>query len=684
MYDVNLILEKLTFHEKCMLLTGSGALRTGEVNRVGISHLEFSDGPHGIRRLLGHPTYPQNCNIEGGDTAFPTASAMGASWSAETVFQVGEAIAKDCLQEGIDMLLAPGINMKRTPHCGRNFEYFSEDPYHTGILAASFIKGVQSKGIGTSLKHYAANNQEFQRGTINVEVDERTLREYYLKAFEIVLQHCNPTSVMCSYNKLNGIWCSENKYLLTELLRETWKYDGLIVSDWGAIHNISRALNAGMDLQMPRNADIQKQIQWGLDHKIISMKEVDRSVKKILCFMNKLLDMRQNIGDYDRKAQHKVAYKAACECITLLRNDQNILPITRDKYKRIAILGTCAQNPVFMGGGSSAVTVEAKSVDSPLFYLQNNDLGIEVDYFSLENVLGKESIVGEISKIGAYYDAVIYFVGDHDGTDVETESFDRDNLYFPNYINAAIQSGISSNPNFVLVLQTGSAIIPRDWSHVPALIEMWYAGEAGGKAIADILFGKINPSGKLSETFILNDRTDIDYPGDGTKICYREKYEVGYRYYDRHPNDVWFPFGHGLSYTEYLYSDLKLSKQSIDSAIFDLDISFCLKNNGMYDGKEIVQLYIASLDNVVDRPTKELKRFAKIALKSGEKQNVYFTLTQSDFAYFNTCLHDWHVESGRYRICISSSSAKTELSDIVEIRYINDYTIHSTDTSMVL
>lgn len=293
-----------------------------------------------------------------------------------------------------------------------------------------------------------------------------------------------------------------------------------------------------------------------------------------------------------------------------------------------------------MVDGSSAVTVAAESVDAPLFYLQNNNLGIEVDYFSLKDVLRKEAIIGQMSKIGTAYDAVVYFVGDKNGPDIETESFDRDNLYFPNYINAAIRAGINSNPNFVLVLQTGSAILPRGWSHAPALIEMWYTGESSGKAIADVLFGKVNPSGKISETFMLKDRTDLDYPGDGVKLCYKEKYEVGYRYYDKHPEDVWFPFGHGLSYTKYTDLDLKLSRHHADKDNFDLDISFSLKNNGMYDGKEVVQLYIAPLDNIVDRPVKELKRFAKITLKSGEKQKVHFTLNQKDFAYFNTCLHD--------------------------------------------
>ena len=684
MLDVKKILNELTFEEKCTLLTGGGALRSGEVERLGVPYLEFSDGPHGIRRLIGHPFYPQECHIEGGDTAMPTASAMGASWNEKIAFCAGETIAEDCKQEGIDMLLAPGTNMKRTPHCGRNFEYFSEDPYHSGMLAAAFINGVQSKGIGTSLKHFAVNNQEINRGTINAEVDERTLREYYLKPFEVVLQHCNPTSVMCAYNKLNGIWCSENRYLLTEILKEDWGYAGMVISDWGAVHNISRSLKAGLDLQMPKNANIEKQLQWGMKNGIITMEDVDRAVRKVLEFMDRILEMRCEQTGYDRQKQHKAAYEAACECITLLRNERNILPIIKEKYKRIAVLGKCAEMPVFMGGGSSAVTVEAGSIDKPIDFMKQKAEGVEVDFYDLENVLRSEQVIYRINKIGAEYDALVYFLGDNYGPDVETESFDRDNLYFPNYINAAIQACIDSNPNFVLVLQTGGAILPRGWSNVPALVEMWYAGEAGGSAIADVLFGRVNPSGKLSETFALTDRNDLDYPGDGVKLCYKEKYEVGYRYYDKHPEKIWFPFGHGLSYTEFTYSDMTVSETQLGCAIFQVEVCFNLKNAGKMAGKEVVQLYIASLDSIVDRPIKELKRFKKVPLKPGAEQKVTFTLNENDFAYFNTCLHEWHVENGRYRICVASSSAKTELSEVVEIKYVQDYTIESVDSSMVL
>ncbi len=682
------ILQEMTFEEKCTILTGSAALSTAALPRLGIPSVNLSDGPHGVRRLIGHPRFPQECNISGGDTALPTASAVGASWSEDVAYLAGQTIARDCWQEDIQMLLSPGTNMKRTPHCGRNFEYYSEDPYHSGMLAAAFINGVQSEGIGTSLKHFAVNSQEIKRGTINAEVDERTLREYYLKPFEVTLQHSDPTSVMCAYNKLGGIWCSEHAWLLTQILKEEWGYDGMVISDWGAVHNISRALKAGLDLQMPKNVNIEKQLRWGLEHGILTQADIDRAVRKVLAWIDKFQTMQsEHVAEervYDRNKQHQAAYEAACECITLLRNEREILPLSAEKYKKVAIIGKCAEMSVIMGGGSSKVTVEAGSIDHPLRFLTEHAKGMELDFISLEDILQSEAGMYKMEQIGPQYDAVVYFVGDAYGPDVETESFDRDNLYFPNYINAVINAGMESNPNFVLVLQTGGAILPRRWENVPALVQMWYAGEAGGRAIADVLFGKVNPSGKLSETFPLVDRQDLDYPGDGTKLRYLEKYEAGYRYYDKHPQEIWFPFGHGLSYTSFAYAGLELSENDFDRPEFELEVSFTLRNTGKMDGKEVVQLYVAPVDSIVDRPVQELKKFAKVALKAGESSVVRFKLDHTDFAYYNPFLYNWHVESGRYRILISSSSAKQELSETVHIRYLEDYTIDSVDSSMVL
>ncbi len=686
MKRIDFLLENMTLEEKAALLAGRQALSAAGMEKYDIPVIEMSDGPHGIRRLIGHPLFPQECHIEGGDVCYPTASALGASWNKELAFQTGAAIAKDCIQEGIDMLLAPAVNMKRTPHCGRNFEYFSEDPLHAGVLGAAFINGVQSEGIGTSLKHYAVNNQEINRGTINAEVDERTLREYYLKVFEILLKHCNPTSVMCAYNKLNGIWCSENRYLLTEMLKEEWGYDGLVVSDWGAVHNISKAIAAGLDLQMPRNAQIKEQIKEGIEQGIITEEDVNRAVAAMLKFVEKTEAMRSERNkEYSRQKQHETAYQAACETITLLRNDRGILPITKEKYKKIAVIGKTAEKLLFMGGGSSKVSVEDKSVDIPLTCIHKNADGIQVDYYpAFDEEFCDEGVLRPINAMSADYDCVLLFVGDNYGPDCETESFDRDNIKLPNYMNAFIEAAVKKFKNTVLILQSGGPVLPWRWENVPAMIQMWYSGEAAGGAIADILFGKVNPSGKLSETFMKKERTDLDYPGDEIKVEYKEKQDVGYRYYDRHPEEVWFPFGHGLSYTSYEYSDLKLSTKQIDREKFTVSVSCKIKNTGNSAGKEAVQLYISPLDAVTARPLKELRGFEKVTLEAGEEKDIAFELTEADFAYYNVCLHDWHVESGSFAVLVGASSQDIRLQDTLSIRYAQDYTKDMFDGSMIL
>lgn len=685
--NINNILNELTLEEKCKLLTGSAALSSAAIERLGIPSLNMSDGPHGVRRLIGHRLYPQECNIEGGDTCFPTASAVGSAWNRSIAYDAGRAIALDCIMEDIQMLLAPAVNMKRTPHCGRNFEYYSEDPYLAGILGAEFIKGVESRGVGTSLKHFAANNQEIDRGTINAEIDERTLREYYLKPFEIVLKNSTPASVMCSYNKINGIWASENRWLLTEILKEEWGYDGLIISDWGAVHNVANAIKAGLDLHMPQNKTIEDEVRCGLETGVITEEDLNRAIKAILRFLEKYAEKKDIPVDYSREKQHQKAYNAACETITLLRNDNNILPLNKETTKKIAVLGRCAKEPLFMGGGSSHVSILDESVETPFdCIVENAAEDAIIDYFPVfENGFNDEGVLRKVAAADEDYDCYIMFIGDNYGTDCETESFDRDNLKLPNYINASIESAVRLfGEKLILILQTGGPVIPFRWEKASCVVQMWYSGEAAGKAVADIVFGRVNPSGKLSETFPLKEREGLEYPGDGVKCEYLEKQNVGYRYYDAHPQEVWFPFGHGLSYTEFEYSSLELSEEKITSDKFSIQVSFKLKNIGKMAGKEVVQLYIAPLDSIVARPQKELRAFDKIELGVGEEKKVTFTLTDSDFAYYNTCLHAWHVESGAYRIMIGASSTDIRLSKGISVRYIGDYTKDKFDGSMVL
>ncbi len=686
--DIKKIMSEMTFEEKATLLTGASVLSTAEIEHLGIRKIEMSDGPHGVRRLLDNPDYPQECNIDGGDCCFPTASAVASSWSREVAFSAGQALALDCKEEGIDLLLAPAVNMKRIPNCGRNFEYYSEDPYLAGIMGAEFINGIQSEGIGTSLKHYAMNNQELYRGNVSVEADERTMREYYLKVFEILLRHCDPTTVMCAYNKVNGIWCAENRYLLTELLREEWGYDGLVASDWGAVHDIGKSVKAGLDLQMPANTRIISQLQTALDNKIIEMSDIDRAVGRMLEFIDRMTNMATERKPYSRAEQHKGAYDAACECITLLKNDNDVLPLTKEKYKKVIFFGNSLTEPVFMGGGSSCVSVEDKSVDRPIDFIKKNADGIEIDFcpdvFEFKNGLG----VANGNKMDLFtegqYDAAVIFIGAPYFRDSEAEAVDRDVLRLPNYVNRTILEVTNMFKNVAVVIQTGSPIIPYRWENVPAVIQMWLCGEAGGSAIADILFGKVNPSGKLSETFMKKERTDLDYPGDGIKVRYTEGVYVGYRYYDKHPDEIWFPFGHGISYTTFEYSDLMIDKKNIDSDKFSINVSLKVKNTGKMAGKEAVQLYISQIDSIIDRPVKELCGFDKIYLEAGEEKEVKFTLTEKEFAYYNICLHAWHVESGTYKIMAAASSQDIRVADTVFVNYLTDYTNDQIDGSMLI
>jgi len=664
------IVKEMTFEQKALFLTGRGC-RTMAFPDFGVPSIGLIDGPQGVRN--------GNTKIEGGHVCMPTASCVGASWDRDTAFLVGRTIAKDCVKENFDVLLAPGVNMKRTPHCGRNFEYFSEDPVLAGELAAAYINGVQSEGIGTCLKHFAVNNQELDRLYINSDVDERTLREYYLKAFEVTLANSSPTSIMNAYNKIGGIWCSENKWLLTEVLRHDFCYDGAVVSDWGSVHDTSKAIMAGLTIEMPENKNIIDDLRNGIKNGILTEEKIDEACETLIKFVlevNKI--KKESCGHYDRTEQHKLAQIAAAQGITLLQNDNNVLPITNKKYKKIGVYGRHAERVTMMGSGSSKVLTKESYIDQPIDYIKKycEEENIELDYDPLweDGFMGAELVAKLNDMQYNKLDAIIIFIGDNYGADTETEYWDRENITFPNYLNGIIESACNTCSNVIVVMETGSATIPHRWyKRVDGIIQMWYAGEGGGKAVADIIFGKTNPSGKLSETFITKVRDDIDYVGDGFKTWYKEGLFVGYRYYDEHSENVWFPFGHGLSYATFEYSDIKLDSCVSDNPDKTVKVSFKVKNTGNLDGKEVVQLYVGEKNAVVTRPVKELKRFIKIYLKAGEDKTVEFTLGKSDFAYFNQCLHEWHVESGKYNILVGASSADIRLQAVYEIEYKNDY-----------
>ncbi len=647
--EIKNILQELTFEEKASLLTGGGSMNTFPVERLNIPQIEFADGPHGTRRFQDTESI-----------LFPCLSAIGGSWNVETARAMGSALANECIVKGIHMLLGPGANMKRIMLCGRNFEYFSEDPVLSGELAAGYIQGLQAKGVSASLKHYAVNNQEEYRYYVSAEIDERTLREIYLKAFEIAVKKGNPDSVMCAYNKINGVWCSENPMLLLDILKGEWGYEGLLVSDWLAVHDISRAVHNGCDLEMPTNPNIIEQLRAGLAAGKVTMDDIDRAVTRVL----RLIDREPFAEiDYNREEQHTAAQKIAEDCIVLMRNDNQVLPILPGQYKKIAIVGDYATEPLVGGQGSAEIQPDPKYIDSPMAELQKLLPESEFKYVPTYQRSGYArsmlfATVGYFQEDIKDCDLAIFFAGAQDSD--ECESYDRRSGYmdhnFQMFMRGAKDLGIPA----VVVLQNGGALIfDHNMEQVDAIVEMWYAGEAGGKAIANVLCGVVNPSGKLSETFPKVMRTDIDYPGNGRYLEYRERFDVGYRYYDKHPEDIAFPFGHGLSYTTFEYSDLTVNAET-------LELAFTLKNTGDRDGAEVVQVYVGDPIATVVRCIKDLKRFEKVFLKAGESKRIVFQMTEDDLSYYNPSMRQWTVENGQFDFYVGASSRDIRLTASID------------------
>ncbi|MBE7011267.1 MAG: glycosyl hydrolase [Ruminococcaceae bacterium] len=648
------IINKMTLDEKAQLLTGFDDAHTVELPHYGIEKKTLIDGPHGVRLNVS-----QNC------TAFPTLCCLAASWDTNLAEKMGEGLAKDCKKHNVDMLLAPGVNIKRTPLCGRNFEYFSEDPVVSGEMGAGYVKGLQENGVACSLKHFAVNNQEKYRTVISAEIDERTLREIYLKPFQTVVKKAKPESIMCAYNKVNSVWCSENPFLLTEVLRDEWGYDGFVVSDWGAVHDVARAIKAGLDLHMPPNRNIAEALKVGLEKGDITQEHIDKAVYNVLKFILKEKAVSEG---YDRDKQHELAKEIATGSIVMLKNDDNMLPLTEEKYKRIAVIGEFAVNPLIAGQGSSEVHQAKEYTDNPLEELKKLLPNTEIEYREMfkrseysDNMLWPELYTPDFIDFIAKSDVTVVFAGSMSSED--SEMFDRRSIELnPNY-ERVIEAAVEHGSKVILVLQTGSAVsLERIKNTATSILEMWLGGEGAGSAIAEVLCGMANPSGKLPETFPISLRTDMEYPGNGSYVSYNEGLDVGYRYYDKHPQEICFPFGHGLSYTEFLYSDMSVSKTDDEYTV-----SFTLENIGDFDGAEVVQLYVADKASTMPKPIKELKQFKKIFLKKGEKQRVDFCLTSEDFANYNIMLHKWVVENGKFDILVGSSSQDIRL--VSEIEY---------------
>ena len=649
--DIQSLIEQMTLQEKAALCTGASKWTTTSVERIGIPEMIVSDGPHGVRRVpdvhsMGKKSLPATC--------FPTASSLASTWDVELIQQMGIALAEECIALNVDVLLGPGVNMKRSPLGGRNFEYFSEDPYLAGELAANFINGVQSKGVGVSLKHFAVNNQEFQRFSISAEVDERTLREIYLPAFEKAVKQAQPWTVMCSYNKVNGTFASEHHQLLTDILKNEWGFEGLVVSDWGAVRNRVAALKAGLDWEMPGPQDRRvKAVIEAVRSGDLDETTLNESVRRILRIVFKAKETPKD-GAFDVDAHHELARKIASEGMVLLKND-GILPLKGQQH--IAVIGRSAETPHFQGGGSSHINttkvsmpfkeLQARAENAELTYAE----GYPKDDSFRQDLIDQAVTVAQSADVALLYIALPAFK--------ESEGYDRQDLDLTEQQIALIKAVAKVQPKTVVILNNGAPVAMSEWiDSVSAVLEGWMMGQAGGAAIADILFGHINPSGKLGETFPLkleDTPSYTDFPGGAGKVHYGEGLFIGYRYYDAKQIPVLFPFGHGLSYTTFEYSNAKVSAKNFKD-VNGITITVDVTNTGKFSGKEIVQVYVHDQMSGLVRPEKELKGFAKVELQPGETKSVSIQLDFRSFAYYHPKYKQWITEDGNFDLLISASS----------------------------
>lgn len=680
--DVKKLVNELTLEEKASLCSGADFWHTKAIDRLNIPAAMVSDGPHGIRKqesLADHMGVAESIKAIG----FPTASAMACSFDRDLLHKVGDALGEECVAEDLAVLLGPGINMKRSPICGRNFEYYSEDPVVAGELGAAFVNGVQEHGVGTSLKHFAANNQEWRRMSISAEIDERTLREIYLAAFETVVKKAQPWTIMCSYNRINGVYSCENDWLLNKVLRDEWGFEGLVMTDWGAMDERVPSLKAGLDLEMPDcHGETDKLIVKAVQSGELEESVLDTAVERILTMVDKYLTARKDIDPasmvhplpssaergYDVAAHHALARTTAEQSAVLLKNE-DILPL--QKNKKIAFIGEFAKVPRIQGGGSSHIN--NTSIESAL-----DAAGDSVSYaqgFHIDEETTDETLLQEAITLAKESDVAVIFAGLPDS--FESEGFDRTHLNMPANQNELIARISEVQPNVVVVLHSGSPIAMPWLDKVAGVLQMYLAGQASGGAAVNLLFGDATPCGKLAETFPLHledNPSYLNFPGNREKVCYQEGVFIGYRYYDKKKMDVLFPFGYGLSYTDFTYSNMKVTVNGKNAADVDviketdeIVVSADITNTGNCDGAEIVQLYIKNPVVYEIRPEKELRDFAKVFLKAGETKTVTFMLNARAFSYYETRIHDWYAESGDYEILLASSSRDIRLQYTVSI-----------------
>jgi len=644
------LIRQMTLEEKATLTVGASPWATVPIERLGIPAIFVADGPHGVRRVVDENELTQESLPA---TCFPTASCLSATWNTQLLHEMGEAIAEEALAYDVDIVLGPGVNIKRTPLCGRNFEYFSEDPFLSGTLAVSLINGIQSKGVGASLKHFAANNQEYQRFTISAAIDERTLREIYLRAFEMAVKQAKPWTVMCAYNKVNGVYCSEHHRLLVEILKEAWGFEGLVVSDWGAVHDRVQALLGGLDLEMPgpqprRVEALIAAVQSGE----CDLEMLDEAVRRILKVVFKA-QKPQRKTQFDIQAHHELARKIAAEGMVLLKND-GILPLK--DHARIAVIGGSAKAPYYQGGGSSHIN--PTRLDVPLDELRQRAVNREWHFAQgyPEEDIFDQNLIDEAAAVAKSADVALLFLALP--TSDESEGYDRKDLTLTEHQIALIEAVTAVQQQTVVILNSGSAITMQPWiEKVNVVLLAWMMGQAGGGAVADILFGDVNPSGKLAETFpiALEDTPAyINYPGEAGEVRYGEGLYVGYRYYDARNSPVQFPFGFGLSYTtfEYDHPQVPAKFTDVDGLVVSIDVT----NTGKTAGKETVQVYVHDQECTLARPQKELKGFAKVELEPGQTITVSIPLDFRSFAFYHPEHKQWITEDGDFDILIGVSS----------------------------
>ena len=672
------LVSKMTLEEKAAMCSGADFWHTEAVERLGIPASMVSDGPHGLRKQDDKADHlGVNESIKA--VCFPAGCGTAASFNRELLKEMGEALGNECQAEGVSVILGPAVNIKRSPLCGRNFEYYSEDPCLATEIAGALIHGVQSKNVGTSIKHFLANNQETRRLSSDSRVDERTLQEIYLAAFEGAVTKEKPWTVMCSYNRINGTYAAENHKYLTEVLRDQWKFDGYVMSDWGAVNNRVADLKAGLDLEMPASGGTNDElIVRAVQSGALEESVVDMAVERILNIVFRYEENRDKTAVFDRDKDHELARKVAQETIVLLKNE-GVLPL--EEKKQIAFIGKYVKKPRYQGGGSSHIN--SHKVTAAWDVIKDMPNISYAQGFVDDKDQTDEALLEEAVQTAAKADVAVIFAGLPDS--FESEGYDRTHMRMPDCQNELIAKVAAVQPNTIVVLHNGSPVEMPWADQVKGIVEAYLGGQAVGGAVCDILFGKVNPSGRLPETFpkkLEDNPSYLSYIGEGDMVEYREGIFVGYRYYDKKKMDVLFPFGYGLSYTAFDYSNLRVDKKKFkdtDTVTVTVDVT----NTGKMAGKEVVQLYVADKESTVIRPEKELRDFAKVELMPGETKTVSFTLGKRAFAYYNTTIHDWHVETGEFVIQIGRSSRDIVLQETVTVEStVKIPFVYTTDTTL--